>query len=344
MAKAVWWLFAIFCLTMSPTLLPSAFRQPLSLAIAHGNTLEVKRLIESNSLDLNAFLDAEFQDTPLLVAVRACGYHPEEEARLGLLRWLLEKGANPSSRVKAGYTGLHVTIQQEKLLAATTLLLKFRPDVNVPDTNGASVLYWAIQGFPWRTTGETRAAFLENLETILLLGGDLDQANRHGMTPRKWLERAPEDVQELVARFEAARRDSPVTRTDQPEFPSTLAHATIAQKIWADLVPASGPPATVQGQLLRAIEKLRDEAHRNGNVNCGKWHTRMAEFVRDILIQSGLFDERQQQAIDAATEKLMQASQPYLSNDLYDLLTDQACVFYLNNPTLLPYVAKEGEI
>jgi hypothetical protein len=40
-----------------------------------------------------------------------------------------------------------------------------------------------------------------------------------------------------------------------------------AQDIWKNFVPPSGQAATVQGELLRAIEKLRDEAMRNGNGN-----------------------------------------------------------------------------
>jgi len=39
------------------------------------------------------------------------------------------------------------------------------------------------------------------------------------------------------------------------------------------------------------VEKLRDEALRNGNVNWSKGHVIVAEFVRDTLINSGLFDE-----------------------------------------------------
>ncbi len=41
----------------------------------------------------------------------------------------------------------------------------------------------------------------------------------------------------------------------------------IGRFIWSNYVPKSGQSETVQGELLRAIEKLRDEAHRNGNIN-----------------------------------------------------------------------------
>ena len=37
-----------------------------------------------------------------------------------------------------------------------------------------------------------------------------------------------------------------------------------AKSIWQTYVPKSGQAETVQGELLRAVEKLRDEAIRNG--------------------------------------------------------------------------------
>lgn len=40
-----------------------------------------------------------------------------------------------------------------------------------------------------------------------------------------------------------------------------------AKEIWQKFVPESGQAETVQGELLRAVEKLRDEAIRNGNGN-----------------------------------------------------------------------------
>jgi hypothetical protein len=41
----------------------------------------------------------------------------------------------------------------------------------------------------------------------------------------------------------------------------------IGQFIWESYVPKSGQAETVQGELLRSIEKLADEAQRNGNIN-----------------------------------------------------------------------------
>jgi hypothetical protein len=40
-----------------------------------------------------------------------------------------------------------------------------------------------------------------------------------------------------------------------------------ARALWKAHVPKRGQAHTVQGELMRTVEKLRDEAKRNGNVN-----------------------------------------------------------------------------
>ena len=39
----------------------------------------------------------------------------------------------------------------------------------------------------------------------------------------------------------------------------------------------SGQADTVQGELIRAVERLRDEAYRNGNVDWGDGHVILVE-------------------------------------------------------------------
>ena len=187
---------------MVPSLIPPQHRKSLSAAIASGATQEAKRLISTLDLDVNAFLDDECQRPLLMEALCAYSFHPEAP-RLSLLSWLLEKGADPGIYCNNGYSCLHVAVQQPQLIKALDVLLDFRPDVNTVDSGGANIVYWAIQAFPWRTQGKERNDFLKVIEKLLMLGADLDMANHHGVTPRKWLDRAPEDVRALAARCEA---------------------------------------------------------------------------------------------------------------------------------------------
>ncbi len=62
-----------------------------------------------------------------------------------------------------------------------------------------------------------------------------------------------------------------------------------ARAIWETQVPKRGQSETVAGELLRSVEKLRDEAQRNRNVNWAEGHVRMLAYLRLHLLEPGLF-------------------------------------------------------
>ena len=317
-------------------IIPAEYRRALSLAIAKGPLTTAKDIITTQQTDVDAFMDDESY-TPLVMQV-VTSYIKSVEERLDLLRYVLEKGANPSTKCKNGYNSLHVAVQQEKLVRELDLLLDFGGDINIADRNGATVAYWAIQGFPWRAEGEARELHLRVLEKIMMAGADLDRKNKFGVTPRSWLERSPEDVKVLVEKCEALKPVYVPSVTLDPEFPTNLTYPTVAKEIWQKLVPAMGQADTVQGELLRAVEKLRDEAQRNGNINYFDSHLQLAKFIMNTLMDAGLFDKATQAQIKSATKKLMKANSPYLEDDVYDYLVDQICEFYLKHPAPIPHV------
>jgi hypothetical protein len=243
-----------------------------------------------------------------------------------------------------------VAVQQDKFIKALDLLLDYNADVNVPDADGANIVYWAIQAFLLRKTAEAdREQHLRVLEKILLLGADLDQRTRYDMNAREWLEHAAPEVRDLVARWEAGKPSVRPITTVQPKFPSHLQHPAIARKIWreSEAAPISGQPSrgaaasridrpldrSLAGQMLHAVETLRDEAQQHGNAGYGKPHKKMAVFVRDTLVKSGIFDKAMIDRIRSATASLMKGSKPYLHDDVYDQLVDLICVFYIQKST-----------
>jgi hypothetical protein len=320
-------------------IIPEQHREPLSMAIAKGELNQVKRLVEQNDIDVDAFSDEEFYTPILMDALTSYGIKDEND-RLTMLRFFLEKGANPNTNCKAGYNSLHVAVQQESLVKALDLFLDFGGDVNLTDRNGGTVAYWAIQGFPWRKEGDERQLHLKVVEKILMLGADLDFENKFGVTPRKWLGSAPEDVKQLVKKCEKLKPVYTPSSLLQPKFPTNLLYPEIAKKIWQELVPPIGQCKTVQGELLRAVEKLRDEAQRNGNVNYHESHKLLAKFVLDTLINCEIFDKKEIAKIKSETKKLMKANSPYTEDDAYDYLTDRICVFCIKNPALIRHEKK----
>jgi hypothetical protein len=310
---------------------PTQHRKALSAAIYKGELDAVKRLVEQYDVDANAFLDDTFY-VPVLMEALTTQDAEDGGENLAMLRFFLEKGADPNLYCKAGYNSLHIAAQNESMARALSLFLDFGGDVNLTDRNGATVAYWAIQGFPWRKEGDERLLHLGVVEKILMLGADLDYKNKFGATPRKWLKHAPEDLQQLAKECEKRKPVYKPSHVLQPEFPSGLLYPEIAQKIWNELVPPTGPCKTVQGELLRAVEKLRDEAQRNGNINYHETHKLLAKFVLDTLSGAAIFDKKEIARIKSETKKLMKPSAPYTDDDVYDYLTDKICMFYIDNP------------
>ncbi|MEJ2884346.1 ankyrin repeat domain-containing protein [Pedobacter sp. GR22-6] len=306
--------------------IPEQHRQALSSAIAKGEFDSMRSIIEANNIDLNAY-EEQFH-TPILMGVLTSYGIKNENERVEMLRYLLENGANPNLNCKAGYNSLHVAVQQQRLIKPLDLFLDFGGDVNLADNNGGTVAYWAIQSFPWRTEGEERQFHLKVLEKIFMAGADLDRKNKYGVTPRIWLERSAEDVKDLAGKCEKLKPVYKASETQQPEFPTKLKYPEIAKHIRTNLIPVRGKADTTEGEMLRGLDNLRDEAHRNGNVNFGKTHKEYADFIASTLTQAPFFDKKEKDKISSAAKKLTYAKKPYLEDDVFDYLTDQICVYY----------------
>jgi hypothetical protein len=351
-----------------PKLIPASVWSELSLSIAKGETSQVQRLVEQHNLDVNAFLDSGSWMPLLMEALLSYGFASEDD-RLTLLKYLLEKGADPNIRCLRGYNCVHIAVQQEKYSKALDLFLDHHADVNIGDEDGSNVVYWAIQGWLLRKSPDAvhheanpgpiadhqassgvaadnqagpssgvaadRASHLRILEKILALGANLDQENRYGMCARNWLEGAAPDVKAVITRWEQAKPSIRPTTTTQPVFPVNLHYPEIALKIWTELVPKTGTANTVHGELLQAVERLREDAHRNAGSKDRRQQKRTARFIRDTLIGSKLFDAAGIERIRSGTGRLMKGSRPYTSEDIYDHLVDQVCIYYKEKPPRL---------
>lgn len=312
-------------------LIPKIHKQTLLSAIAKGDLNAVKIVVEENNLDLNVYEERSY--SPLIMEVLTSYGIKNEDDRLIFLQYFLDNGADPNMNCKAGYNSLHVAVQQENLIKALDLFIDFGGDVNALDKNGASVAYWAIQGFPWRTEGEKREFHLQVLEKILMLGANLDCQNKFGVTPRSWLEHSPEDVKLLVEKCEQLQPVYKPASTQQPEFPTRYTYPEIVKNIRENMIPITGQAESLEGEMLRNLDILKDEAYRNGNVNFSDSHKAFAEFILDNLTTFTRTDKQDVENITAAVKKLMDPQKPYLEDDVYDYLTDQICIFHqkINN-------------
>ncbi len=75
--------------------------------------------------------------------------------------------------------------------------------------------------------------------------------------------------------------------------------------LWRELVPRSGEAETVQGELVRSLGRLADEALRNGNGNWDKRFVRMCRFAAKTLEEPGALSAEEIGAAQAAVSQVL---------------------------------------
>jgi hypothetical protein len=122
----------------------------------------------------------------------------------------------------------------------------------------------------------------------------------------------------------------------------------IAQWIWDNLIPKSGQADSLQGEILRAIERLRWEAQENGNINWDEGFEMLIDFLQSTLGNEESFSKETRTQIHSDLQRLKnfiypdrlenksQVSQlPYVDDDLYDRLTEILIQFCRQYPQVI---------
>jgi len=101
-----------------------------------------------------------------------------------------------------------------------------------------------------------------------------------------------------------------------------------AKNIWRTFVPESGQAETVQGELLRAVEKLRIEALDNGNGNWDTGFDILLEYLEQRLLDNEVYSPEKLNKTKDRLMRLRDFDNPYLKDDLYDDLADRVVEYY----------------
>jgi hypothetical protein len=118
----------------------------------------------------------------------------------------------------------------------------------------------------------------------------------------------------------------------KPKKVGTEEYFETGKYIWKTYVPKSGQAETVQGELLRAIEKLADEAQRNGNINFNAdCHVILISYLRKYLIDEKVFDKEKIIQINKDLDTISVEEEPYIEEDLYDRIRERIVDWYLKN-------------
>lgn len=105
----------------------------------------------------------------------------------------------------------------------------------------------------------------------------------------------------------------------------------IGRFIWKNYVPKSGQSDTIQGELLRANEKLRDECHRNGNINWDSGHEILANYILTTLTESPDVSEEAKIDLKRDVERILDYEHPYTEDDLFDRIERKIFDWYSLN-------------
>ena len=114
------------------------------------------------------------------------------------------------------------------------------------------------------------------------------------------------------------------------------------QRLWASHVPASGHADTLQGELVRIVGKLVDQAYRNGNGNWDDDHVTMWRFVAQHIGADPIFSEEEQLLIRETVEVIISDEAcPDLSGDgsTYYLINEKVVDWCMAHPIPIPFVS-----
>ena len=129
--------------------------------------------------------------------------------------------------------------------------------------------------------------------------------------------------------------------------------------IMNELVPQRGQAESLQGELLREIEKLRYEAQTNGNQNWDEWFEFFCGHIRDKLCEQSFFTYEEKQNISDIMELFRSCGDyvinvvfnddlpedypididriAYVDDDLYDYIADKIGQMHVELGQLVKY-------
>src|SRR5260221_10149736 len=79
------------------------------------------------------------------------------------------------------------------------------------------------------------------------------------------------------------------------------------QELWKNLAPANGEAETLQGELVRCIQNLADEANRNGWMNWDSANEDEIQVLKKFLDDKQAFSAEERQLIQTKLDKIQYA-------------------------------------
>ena len=139
-------------------------------------------------------------------------------------------------------------------------------------------------------------------------------------------------------------------------------HLETCKMIWHNYVPERGQADCIQGELLRQLESLRNEARGNGNINWDDNFAFFCDFIGKTLLESGLFENDKKTKIEGCMNIIKNRGEyaysynagvisddeanpilfAYVDDDIYDYIADAIAIFTENNSDPIPYKGNDS--
>jgi hypothetical protein len=105
------------------------------------------------------------------------------------------------------------------------------------------------------------------------------------------------------------------------------------------LVPASGQAPTVQGELIRSIGRLTDEAYRNGNGNFDDGYRMMCRYLREKLSDPNVFTNDDIKEINQCIDRILVDDRPDVMGPTtsYDRVAEKVVRWCMARQTPIPH-------
>ncbi|MCQ4088369.1 hypothetical protein [Saccharibacillus sp. JS10] len=107
------------------------------------------------------------------------------------------------------------------------------------------------------------------------------------------------------------------------------------QELWKTLVPDGGQADTVQGELIRSVGRLRDEAERNGNANWDEGYELFCDFI-EITFDPTNLPDYDRDRIETIINRMRQPYIAYMNYNLFDELERFAVKWCEAHPDPIP--------
>jgi len=299
-------------------------------------------LIEKYDVEINSIID-EFGSNFLIEAISDCSSEFKgSENQLEIVKYLLDKGIDVNHKTKKGYTSLDIALEYTEMTNISLLLVQAK---NANFHKSEKIAHATIVAYSkaWREEYKKERALLFEVIEVLLqqnvsLKGCYEFLKILGY-PELFilLKKYGHTLASLKKMEDEVKIDTNINIDELHNKINKKNYDKTAKVIWQKLVPSRGQADTIQGELLRAIEKLRDEAQRNGNVNFHKnCHSLLLKFLKETLLDKTIFTKEELLTLKTDLKKISYKTMPYTEDDAYDNITKRMIDWYLANPKQIP--------